>query len=154
MVSQFPNLYGYNKRHFSFALRFCIGTLEPISGLVQLTKLALYDCRKLTGTLLLFGHNQRVISLADSRNTGSTGRLEPIENPASRRLRLPIGRSETEFVGVQHTAIFIRSPFPIGTLDPISGLVELKQLHLNMCQQLTGTFGCGETTREITDWSK
>ena len=53
----FRNLCGHNQRATSFALRFCIGTLEPISGLVQLTKLNLNNCRELTGTLLLFGHN-------------------------------------------------------------------------------------------------
>ena len=42
-------------------------------------------------------------------------------------------------VGAQPARDFIRSPFPIGTLDPISGLVELKQLGLNNCRELTGT---------------
>ena len=47
---------------------------------------------------------------------------------------------------------FIRSPFAIGTLDPISGLVELKQLDLFNCQDLTGTFGCGGTARTRFHW--
>ena len=68
------NLCGYNKRHFSFALRFCIGTLEPISGLLQLTKIGLYNCRELTGTLLLFGNNQALTRLAE------TGDLQPLQN--------------------------------------------------------------------------
>ena len=71
---QNPNLCGYNKRQFSFALRFCIGTLEPISGLVQLTKLDLYECRELTGTLLLFGRNFALTRLVE------TGDLQPLQN--------------------------------------------------------------------------
>ena len=55
-------------------------------------------------------------------------------------------------VGAQPARDFIRSPFPIGTLDPISGLVELKQLDLFNCRNLTGAFGCGETTTVLTDW--
>ena len=57
LVSQFPNLCGHNQRHFSFALRFCIGTLEPISGLLELKELNLFNCQGLTGTVLLYGHN-------------------------------------------------------------------------------------------------
>ena len=48
-------LFGHNQRAISFALRFCIGTLEPISGLVQLEQLYLYDCRNLTGTICCSG---------------------------------------------------------------------------------------------------
>ena len=55
LVSQFPNLWGYKPRRFSFALRFCIGTLEPISGLVQLERLHLNDCENLTGTICCSG---------------------------------------------------------------------------------------------------
>ena len=52
---QFPNLLGYNPRRFSFALRVGIGTLEPISGLVQLERLYLYNCQNLTGTICCSG---------------------------------------------------------------------------------------------------
>ena len=52
-----------------------------------------------------------------------------------------------KFVRAQPARDFIRSPFPIGTLDPISGLVELKQLNLFNCLNLTGTFGCGVQLR-------
>ena len=55
---QFPNLCGHNQRRFSFALHFCIGTLEPISGLLQLQELSLYNCQGLTGTVLVYGPNQ------------------------------------------------------------------------------------------------
>ena len=48
-------MLGDNPRRFSFALRFCIGTLEPISGLVQLERLDLYNCRNLTGTICCSG---------------------------------------------------------------------------------------------------
>ena len=51
-----------------------------------------------------------------------------------------------KFVGAQPAPLFIRSPFPIGTLQPISGLVQLKELNLSQCQEgLTGAFGCGGT---------
>ena len=97
----------------------------------------------------LYGHNQHVISLADSRNTGSIGGLEPItiaQYFGKYFEANEIHRSDSEIVRAQQTPLFIRSPFPIGTLDPISGLVELKQLNLHMCDKLTGTFGCGGTT--------
>ena len=45
--SLFPNIY--------------IGTLGPISGLVQLKHLNLSNCQKLTGMILLFGNNQHAI---------------------------------------------------------------------------------------------
>ena len=54
-------LCGHNQRCISFALRFCIGTLEPISGLLLLQELNLNDSWRLTGTLLVYGHNQLAI---------------------------------------------------------------------------------------------
>ena len=44
-----------------------------------------------------------------------------------------------DFVGTQPTTIFIRSPFLIGTFQPISGLVQLKELNIAYCKKLTGT---------------
>ena len=58
-------LCGHNQRRFSFALRFCTGTLEPISSLVQLKELNVSYCRELTGTVLLYGNNQGAHPLAD-----------------------------------------------------------------------------------------
>ena len=55
-------------------------------------------------------------------------------------------------MGAQPARDFIRSVFPIGTLDPISGLVQLTFLSVYKCQNLTGTFGCGETTSLRSDW--
>ena len=53
------------------------------------------------------------------------------------------GQSISEFVWAQPARDFIRSPFPIGSLEPISGLVELKSLNLTGCRGLTGTCCCG-----------
>ena len=49
--SLFPNIY--------------IGTLDQISGLVQLKHLNLSNCQKLIGMILLFGNNQGAHPLAD-----------------------------------------------------------------------------------------
>ena len=137
-----------------------------------------------------------MISLADSRNTGSFGWPPPItiarcfshvfdwsvsfrnrwdtthddfhslsvsdrHAPANQQSR-PVEvagslvLSETDRCGFgvrgQPTAIFIRSPFLIGTLEPISGLVELKQLNLRTCQNLTGTICCLGTTSSRFHW--
>ena len=46
-----------------------------MSGLLQLEKLYLDDCRGLSGTVLLYGHNQSRISFALRLRIGS---LEPI----------------------------------------------------------------------------
>ena len=130
---------------------FPIGTLQPISGLIQLKSLDLSYCEELTGTAL-FGNNQLAISLADLQV--HLNRWRGSANYRSSFSRTPdlLVSQNPKVVRAQPTAIFIRSPFPIGTLDPISGLVELKQLNLHMCRNLTGTFGCGETTRELIHW--
>ena len=75
LVSQFPNFVGAQPARDFIGPPFPIGTLQPISGLIQLKSLDLRNCRKLTGTLLLFGHNQRAISFALRFCIGT---LEPI----------------------------------------------------------------------------
>ena len=42
-------------------------------------------------------------------------------------------------MGAQPARDFIGPPFPIGTLQPISGLIQLKSLDLSYCRELTGT---------------
>ena len=58
--SLFPNIY--------------IGTLDPISGLVQLKHLNLSNCQKLTGMILLFGNNFALTGLVE------TSYLQPLQN--------------------------------------------------------------------------
>ena len=41
--------------------------------------------------------------------------------------------------GAQPARDFIGPPFPTGTLQPISGLIQLKSLDLSYCRELTGT---------------
>ena len=65
LVSQNPDCVGAQPALLFIRAPFLIGTLEPISGLVQLKDLNLCSCRSLTGTVLMCGHNQHVISLAD-----------------------------------------------------------------------------------------
>ena len=56
------------------------GTLDVVSMCENLEILKLVGCSGLTGMFRkrVYGHNQHVISLADSRNTGSFGKSEPI----------------------------------------------------------------------------
>ena len=69
---QILGLCGYNKRDFSFALRFCIGTLEPISGLVQLEQLYLRYCRNLTGTICCSGTTSELTHWWSRRSSSAT----------------------------------------------------------------------------------
>ena len=57
---------------------FPIGTLAPISGLVKLKKLELWSCEKLTGTVLMFGHNHHEAPLLLSWGIEPTTALMPI----------------------------------------------------------------------------
>ena len=95
-----------------------------------------------------------MISLADLQVHLNRWRGSANYRRSNLEIRVLLVSQNPDFVGAQPARDFIRSPFPIGTLDPISGLVELKQLNLFNCLNLTGTFGCGETTRELTDWWK
>ena len=65
LVSQIPNFARAQPAPLFIRAPFLIGTLLPISGLVQLKDLNLCRCRSLTGTVLMCGYNQLAISLAD-----------------------------------------------------------------------------------------
>ena len=53
--------------------------------------------------------------------------------------RISLVSQNPRVVGAQPARDFIGPPFPIGTLQPISGLIQLKSLNLAYCGQLTGT---------------
>ena len=84
-----------------------LGELQPLQNLNQLTELKLGGCYELTGqseSESCSGHNQHVISLADSRNTGSIGGLEPItiaQYFVNSRVSNETRGSVSEIVGVQ-----------------------------------------------------
>ena len=65
-------VWGYNPRRFSFALRVGIGTLEPISGLVQLERLDLHNCRYLTGTICCSGTTSELTHWWSRRSSSAT----------------------------------------------------------------------------------
>ena len=79
-------LWGHNQRAISFALRFCIGTLEPISGLVQLEQLYLYDCRNLTGTICCSGTTSELTHWWN-RGSSSTSESKSIDGLEPRWMR-------------------------------------------------------------------
>ena len=121
---------------------------EDLSSIADITRVDLSTMDSLAGEVRVWGHNQHVISLADSRNTGSFGKPEPItiaqcfsnEFYWSVSFRNLWGNNQA-LTGLVET----------GDLQPLQNLNQLTELNLRWCKGLTGQsvsdLLCGDNQR-------
>ena len=126
-----------------------------MAGVSRLTSLNLYGCSGPTGAFGIWG-NKPARNLT-GRCLGTLAPLTGLSQLRSLKLGGNGCQLEGQFLvlyGHNKRRFSFALRFCTGTLDPISGLVQLKELNLYMCQFLTGTFGCGGTTKLSRDWWK
>ena len=121
--SLFPNIY--------------IGTLDPISGLVQLKHLNLSNCQKLTGMICCSGTNRELTHWLISRVAGSSGGAQPIKI-ARCFFHEPYWLVSFRNLCVNNQTL--TRLVEAGELQPLQNLNLLTELNLGGCEQLTGAF--------------
>ena len=137
LVSQIPNFVRRQPTAIFIRSPFPIGTLQPISGLVELKSLNLGFCREMTGTVLMFGNNQLAISLADLQVHLNRWRGSANYRSSISFARVLLVSQNPRVVGTQPRGSLIGGT---GGLRALQNLNQLTELNLAFCENLTGAF--------------